>query len=65
MRARQERNSGRLLTIEQLQAYCGIGRNSAMKFGREAGAEIRIGRRVLFDRERIDKAIEKLAGPAA
>ena len=50
----------RLLSTEMLQAYMSVGRNTALNFAKKAGAEIRIGRRVLYDRTKIDKAIEEL-----
>ena len=56
---RTERENGRLMSVEQLQAYCCIGRNNAIRFGKESGAAVRIGKRLLFDREKIDQYIEE------
>ena len=50
----------RLLSIEMLQQYLSIGRNSALEFGKESGAIKRIGRRVLYDKAVIDKYIDSL-----
>lgn len=49
----------RLMDVEETMKYCSLGRAGVMKLGNEANAIIRIGRRVLFDRQRIDAAIEK------
>lgn len=50
----------RLMSVDQLADYIGMGRNSALKFGAEAGAVKRFGRRVMYDRRIIDNAIDKL-----
>lgn len=45
----------RLLNIVEFQTYAGgIGRNSAFKLAKEAGIRVKIGRRVLIDREKFD-----------
>lgn len=49
----------RLFDIKGLMQYMSIGRNSAMKIGKDAGAIVRFGRRVLYDREKIDEYIEE------
>ena len=51
---------GRLLTADELQDYLRIGRNNALAFGINAGAKICIGRRVLYDRVMIDKALDAM-----
>ena len=50
----------RLMDINELRAYTNLGRNKAMAFGVDAGAKVQIGRRVLYDRQRIDDYIELL-----
>ena len=50
----------RLLDVKELGAYCGIGVCTARKWGREIGAERRIGRRVLYDRVAVDKEIDRM-----
>ena len=50
----------RLIGIDELASYLGLGRNSALRFGEEVGAVRRIGRRTLYDRRIIDNAIDKL-----
>lgn len=52
----------RLINTEELAAYIGIGRSRAASFGKEAGAEVRLGSRLLFDKKIIDKALDQLAG---
>lgn len=48
----------RLLGIDDLCEYMGLGRCTAAEFGKRNGAVVRIGRRVLYDRSIIDRAIE-------
>lgn len=52
----------RLMDIEELRAYTSLGRNSAMKLGEEIGAKVQIGRRVLWDRRKIDDYFNSLTG---
>lgn len=52
----------RLLDTEELRAYTSLGRNSAMKLGEEIGAKIKIGKRVLWDKVKIDQYIDVLTG---
>lgn len=53
-----EENQNRLMGIEDLMRYAALGRNSARAFGEEAGAVIRVGTRVLYDRKAIDRFID-------
>lgn len=55
-----ERN--RLMDADELGRYICLGRNSAMAFGKEIGAEIRIGRRILFDRVKVDQYLDSATG---
>ena len=50
----------RLLDVPALCAYMGLGRNTAMNFAKAAGAEKKFGRRCLYDRKIIDKAIDEM-----
>lgn len=63
MRVR-ERSGGlsekRLLDAAEVAEYTGLGRNTARKFAEEAGALKRYGKRVLFDRIVLDKAIDQM-----
>ena len=47
----------KLLSVKDLQWYVGLGKN---EWGRNIGAERRIGKRVFFDREVVDRAIDAL-----
>lgn len=59
-RSMEEINNSRLLNLQDLMVYVGLGRSKAIDFGKESGAIVRIGRRVLYDRERLDKYIDSL-----
>lgn len=52
---------GRLMGISELKLYTSLGRNSAMELGKNANAIVRIGKRVLYDRQKIDKWIYEQA----
>lgn len=52
----------RLINTEELAAYVGIGKAKAASFGKEAGAAVRLGSRLLFDKRIIDKKLDQLAG---
>ena len=50
----------RLLGRTALCSYLGLSENTAVEFAKQAGAEIRYGRRVLYDKEKINDAIDEL-----
>lgn len=50
----------RLLNLKLLQSYVGLGEKRAAQLGREAGAVVRYGTRVLYDREAVDRYIDTL-----
>ena len=50
------------MDTEELRDYTNLGRNNAMKLGEEIGAKVRIGRRVLWDRRKIDEYLNSLTG---
>ena len=53
----------RLVSRSDLCKYTGLGANKAVEFAKSVGADIKIGRRRLFDLQTIDNAINaKLAG---
>lgn len=52
----------RLMDTEELRAYTNLGRNNAMKLGDEIGARVQIGKRVLWDRVKIDAYFDSLTG---
>lgn len=64
MRQRIEVEAGnaRLMDTEELRSYTSLGRNSAIKLGEEIGAKVKIGRRVLWDRRKIDEYFNSLTG---
>lgn len=58
----EKKEKARLLDTEELRAYVCLGRNNAMKLGVTSGAKIKIGRRVLWDRTKIDQYLNSLTG---
>lgn len=50
----------RLLSANEIAEYTGLGRNTARRFAEEAGAVRKYGRRVLFDRFALDRAIDQM-----
>ncbi len=52
--------SGRLLGVDELQRYLNLGMAMAKKIGEESGAIVKIGKRVLYDREKVDAYIDAL-----
>lgn len=50
----------RLIDTDQLRVYTNLGRNSAMKLGEDAGAKIKVGKRVLWDKEKLSRYITEL-----
>ena len=52
----------RLMDTEELRAYTNLGRNNAMKLGEEVGAKVKIGKRVLWDKKKIDQYFDNLTG---
>lgn len=52
----------RLMDTEELRAYTNLGRNNAMKLGEEIGAKVKIGKRVLWDKVKIDQYLNELTG---
>lgn len=55
-------NGKRLLNRAELCTYIGMGHVRAEEWARKHGALKRIGRRVLYDRVAIDKAIDENTG---
>lgn len=50
----------RLLSISEAQTYLSLGYASARRLAEEHGAVIRIGKRVLYDRAKLDQAIDSM-----
>ena len=53
----QKEIAPRLLNVKQLQSYLGLGANRAAELGEKAGARVKYGRRVLYDRIKLDDFI--------
>lgn len=54
----QEEN--KLMDTAGLMEYTSLGKNSAMKLGEAAGAKIKFGKRVLWDKDIINNYIAEL-----
>ena len=52
----------RLMDTEELRVYTNLGRNNAMKLGEDIGAKVKVGKRVLWDRIKIDQYLNELTG---
>lgn len=50
------------MDTDELRVYTNLGRNNAMKLGEEIGAKVKIGKRVLWDRVKIDQYFNELTG---
>ena len=50
----------RLLSFQEAMTYIGSGRKATMDFATDCGAVVRLGRRVLIDKRRIDEHIDQL-----
>lgn len=50
----------RLLNIREVSSYIGIGQTQARRYMEEIGATKRFGKRVVFDKQIIDKAISNM-----
>ena len=62
MRKRLSSNQSekRMFDVSELAEYLGMGVTRAVEFGKDCGAVRHMGRRVLFDRKIIDKALDAL-----
>ncbi len=56
------KGESRLMDTNELRAYTNLGRNMATKLGIEAGAKVKIGRRTLWDKIKIDQYLNELTG---
>jgi len=48
-----------LISTADLQEFLSCGRSTTIKIGTEAGAKIQIGKRVLWNREKIQKYLNE------
>ena len=66
----RERSSGsvvsekRLLDVSEVCSYLNLGRNKGGEFAKSIGAEVKIGRRCLYDKVIIDRYFDNLAAEA-
>ena len=49
----------RLLDANEVCVYLSLGRNKGIEFAKSIGAEIKIGRRVVYDKNKIDKYLDE------
>jgi hypothetical protein len=52
-------NEKRLLDANEVCVYLSLGRNKGVEFAKSIGAEVHIGRRVLYDKNKIDKYLDE------
>ena len=57
--SRLELNCRILISTADLQEYLSCGRSTTIKIGTEAGAKIQIGKRVLWNREKVQKYLNE------
>ena len=50
----------RLLSRKEACSYVGLGLNGGIAFCAQAGARVQIGKRILYDKEKLDKYISTL-----
>lgn len=50
----------RMLSADECCSYLGLGRNKAREFAEAAGARRTYGRRVLYDRVKLDAALDAM-----
>ena len=58
---KQQNGENRLFTPTLLQAYLNVGRITARSIADQSGAVVKIGKRVLFDKKKIDEYIDRQA----
>ena len=49
-----------MMDVQGLCAYMSMGRTRAVEFAKAAGAEKRVGRRCLYDKRILDRALDDL-----
>lgn len=52
--------SPRMLSVEEVCAYLGLGKNRGVEFAKSIGAERKVGRRCLYDKKVIDAALDSM-----
>ena len=65
MRSREEQlkvsSDKRLLDANEVCHYLSLGRNKGIEFAKSVGAERKIGRRSLYDKLVIDRALDQMS----
>ncbi len=51
----------RMLDVEGLRAYTGLGRDNAKALADKAGAKVKIGSRALYDKQKLDIYLNQLS----
>lgn len=57
---KKNETTARLLDLNELQIYIGLGRNKAIEWGKSIKADVHIGRRVLYDKSVIDRTLDRM-----
>ena len=52
-------NEKRLLDANEVCIYLSLGRNKGVEFAKDIGSEVKIGRRCLYDKNRIDQYLNE------
>ena len=52
-------NEKRLLDANEVCIYLSLGRNKGIEFAKSIGSEVKIGRRSLFDKNKIDQYLNE------
>lgn len=59
----EQRNENAIaVNMDQLQAMLGVGRNTADKIGKDAGAVMHVGRRKLFNVGKVQRYLDRISG---
>lgn len=53
-------NDKRLLDANEVCYYLSLGRNRGVEFAKSIGAEVKVGRRCLYDRVKLDQYLNEL-----
>lgn len=59
-RAKTKESETRMLDVNALCAYISMGKTKATEFGERCGAKRKMGKRTLYDKKIIDRALDKL-----
>ena len=62
MEAIRQEKTGRLVGIKEFTRYCGLGQVKARELGKDIGARVEIGSRVLYDLRKADDYFDRITG---